>query len=82
MKPQEIYENLYKKGFSARLVADALNVTNQAVSDVIRSGRGSKRIAAAIAKLLGEPLIAVFPYYTQKTKRSDKVNTLKQILNS
>lgn len=82
MEPHEIYENLYKKGVSARLIADVLNVSNQSVSGVIRSGRGSKRIAEAIAKVLDKPLITVFPYYKPKQNRSEKISILKQILNS
>jgi transcriptional regulator with XRE-family HTH domain len=82
MEPDEIYKNLKEKGLSARLIADALNVTNQSVSEVIRHGRGSKRIAEAIAKLIGKPLITVFPYYTPKAERKDKVISLRKLLQN
>ena len=50
MEAHEIYEKLREKQVSARMIAQVLGVTNQSVSDVIRNGRGSKRIAEAIAK--------------------------------
>ncbi|PIT13260.1 hypothetical protein BHC44_02165 [Snodgrassella alvi] len=60
MEPNEIYEDSKKKGLSARLIADALNVTNHSVAEVITSGRRSKRIAEAIAKLIGKPFTDAF----------------------
>lgn len=50
MEAHEIYEKLREKQVSARMIAQVLGVTNQSVSDVIRNGRGSKRIAEALPK--------------------------------
>ncbi len=52
MQANEIYKSLEEKNISARMLASALGVTNQSVSEVIRNGRGSKRIAEAIAKVI------------------------------
>ncbi|PIT53581.1 XRE family transcriptional regulator [Snodgrassella alvi] len=60
MEPNEIYEDSKKKGLSARLIADASNVTNHSVSKVIRIGRKNKRIAETIAKLIEKPFTDTF----------------------
>ncbi|MCI4078308.1 helix-turn-helix domain-containing protein, partial [Klebsiella pneumoniae] len=63
MQANEIYKSLEEKHISARMLASALGVTNQSVSEVIRNGRGSKRIAEAIAKVIQKDLVEVFPHY-------------------
>ena len=80
MESHEIYEKLKSKDVSARMIAQVLGVTNQSVSDVIRNGRGSKRIAEAIAKVLDEPLEKVFPHYAPKQTHQDKVSALRNQL--
>lgn len=60
MQANEIYKSLEEKNISARMLASALGVTNQSVSEVIRNGRGSKRIAEAIAKVIQKDLVEVF----------------------
>lgn len=80
MEPHEIYEKLKNKHVSARMIAQALNVSNQSVSDVIRNGRGSKRIAEAVAKVLEEPLEKVFPRYAAKPSHQEKVSALRHQL--
>lgn len=80
MESHEIYKKLREKEVSARMIAQVLGVSNQSVSDVIRNGRGSKRIAEAIAKVLGEPLEKVFPHYAPKQSHQDKVSALRHQL--
>lgn len=80
MQPREIYKALEENKVSARMLAQALGVTNQSVSEVIRSGRGSKRIAESVAKVLKKELIEVFPYYAEKPKQKDKIAELKELL--
>lgn len=81
MHANEIYANLAEKMISARMIADALGVTNQSVSEVIRNGRGSRRIAEAISKVIQKDLIEVFPYYVPNMKRQERMSQLKQLLN-
>lgn len=80
METHEIYEKLREKQVSARMIAQVLGVTNQSVSDVIRNGRGSKRIAEAIAKVLDKPLDVVFPYYAPKPSHQEKISVLRHQL--
>lgn len=80
MEAQEIYEILNGKNVSARMIADALGVANTSVSDVIRNGKGSRRIAEAISKVIGKDLVDVFPHYTPKKGYKEKVNNLKEFL--
>lgn len=81
MEAHEIYEKLREKQVSARMIAQVLGVTNQSVSDVIRHGRGSKRIAETISKILEMPLEQVFPYYQYKQSHQEKVLALKNQLS-
>lgn len=80
MEAHEIYEKLREKQVSARMIAQVLGVTNQSVSDVIRNGRGSKRIAEAIATVLEKPLDAVFPHYAPKQSYQEKISVLRNQL--
>ncbi|WP_274571583.1 XRE family transcriptional regulator [Neisseria leonii] len=80
MGANEIYDSLEKNNVSARMIADALGVTNQSVSEVIRNGRGSRRIAEAVAKVIQRELTEVFPYYSVKNCRSAKINELREFL--
>ena len=81
MESHQIYSALNEKGLSARMIAAVLGVTNQAVSDVIRMGRGSRRIAEAIAKIIDRELIEVFPYYDKNPDlRQEKVRGLRELL--
>ncbi|SSY80672.1 helix-turn-helix transcriptional regulator [Alysiella crassa] len=80
MEAHEIYEKLREKQVSARMIAQVLGVTNQSVSDVIRNGRGSKRIAEAIATVLEKPLDMVFPHYAPKPSHQEKLSVLRNQL--
>ncbi len=80
MQANEIYKSLEEKNISARMLASALGVTNQSVSEVIRNGRGSKRIAEAIAKVIQKDLVEVFPHYKKTDYRDKKIAELKEML--
>ena len=64
------------------MIAEALGVSSQAVSNAIKQGKSSQRIAKAIALAIDEPLETVFPHYAQKQQkqifRHKKVNQLKK----
>ncbi|WP_228776169.1 helix-turn-helix domain-containing protein [Neisseria meningitidis] len=80
MQANEIYKSLEEKNISARMLASALGVTNQSVSEVIRNGRGSKRITEAIAKVIQKDLVEVFPHYKKTDCRDKKIAELKEML--
>lgn len=80
MEAKEIYIELQNKETSARMVAEALNVSNQSVSEVIRQGKGSRRIAEALAKIIGKRVDEVFPHYREKTARREKILALREKL--
>lgn len=81
MIQDKIFQALKNKGLSVSILAEALNVSNQAVFNVIKTGKGSKRIAMAIAVAIESPLEQIFPYYSKiqqdKLNRFNKVNQLK-----
>ena len=81
MNPKEIYQALKDKNLNASMIAEALGVSSQAVSNAIKQGKSSQRIAKAIALAIDEPLETVFPHYAQKQQnqifRHKKVNQLK-----
>lgn len=85
MSPEQIHAALHQRSVSASQVADALNVSPQSVSSVIRRGRGSRRIATAIATVLEQPLDHVFPAYAdadrQRRDRAATVRALSQKLS-
>ncbi|TYA51663.1 DNA-binding protein [Aggregatibacter actinomycetemcomitans] len=59
----------------------SVGVSYQAVSNAIKHGKSSQRIAKAIALAIDQPLETVFPHYAQKKQkqifRKKKVNQLK-----
>lgn len=81
MQPNEIYKSLERMNVSARMIATALGVTNQSVSEVIRNGKGSRRIAESVAKVIQKDLEEVFPYYAVKNDRLERIHKLKEVLH-
>lgn len=86
MKADEIYQALKLRGYNASTVAEALGVRPQSVAGVIRDGRGSKRIAKAIAIASDCPFETMFPFYheqnAKKVKRTKKIDDLKARLEA
>ena len=52
MNSKNIYQELNRKGLNASIIAEAVGVLPQSVAVVIRTGKGSKRIASVIAAAL------------------------------
>ncbi|WP_257812240.1 HTH domain-containing protein [Aggregatibacter actinomycetemcomitans] len=81
MNQKEIYQALKNKNLNASMIAEALGVSYQAVSNAIKQGKSSERITKAIALAIDQPLEIVFPHYVQKKQkqifRKKKVNELK-----
>lgn len=69
MTRDEIVKALHGQDITIGQLAAALKVTRSAVSNVIAAGKGSRRVATAIAKLLDRPLGEVFPHYAQPRPR-------------
>lgn len=69
MNQKEIYQALKRKNLNASMIAEALGVSSQAVSNAIKQGKSSQRIAKAIAIAIDEPLEKVFPHYAEKQQR-------------
>lgn len=69
MDSNKIYQELNMKGLNASIIAEAIGVLPQSVALVIRMGKGSKRIATAIAIALEKNLDDVFPFYKEKKER-------------
>lgn len=69
MDSNKIYQELNMKGLNASIIAEAIGVLPQSVALVIRMGKGSKRIATAIAMALEKNLDDVFPFYKEKKER-------------
>ncbi len=86
MKADEIYQALKLHGYNASTIAEALGVRPQSVAGVIRDGRGSKRIAKAIAVASGYNFETMFPFYQEqnlkKANRNKKINDLKAKLEA
>lgn len=84
MNSEDIYQALKNKGHNATTIAEALDVRPQSVAGVIRDGRGSKKIAKAIAVAGNCDFETMFPFYREqkerKAKRTDKINQLKSEL--
>ncbi|WP_434777654.1 helix-turn-helix domain-containing protein [Neisseria sp. Ec49-e6-T10] len=82
MNPDQIYQALSEKNLNATCIAKALSVRPQTVANLIREGKGSKRIAKAIAIALEESIDVVFPYYKSKDKKkldtNQKIEELKE----
>lgn len=72
MNAEKIYQELGKKGYNASIVAEAIGVLPQSVAVVIRTGKGSKRIATAVAAAIDKELTDVFPFYAEKANQSLK----------
>lgn len=77
MKADEIYQALKLRGYNASTIAEALGVRPQSVAGVIRDGRGSKRIAKAIAVASDCNFETMFPFYQEQSLR--KLNRTKKI---
>ncbi|AGI35955.1 helix-turn-helix domain-containing protein [Mannheimia haemolytica] len=81
MNQQEIYQALKSKNLNASMIAEALGVSSQAVSNAIKQGKSSKRIAKAIAIAIEQPLEKVFPHYARKQEqqvfRKTQIHQLK-----
>ena len=86
MNPEEIYQALNKINLSASHIAEALGVRPQTVSSVIREGKGSKRVAKAVAISLEVSIEQVFPFYAEKRNKKEKkqndINRLKDKFSS
>ncbi|QOF67310.1 DNA-binding protein [Actinobacillus sp. GY-402] len=81
MIQERIFQALKNRGLNVSMLAEALNVSNQAVFNVIKQGKGSKRIATAIAIAIDTPLDKAFPYYSKiqhdRVMRDNKIDRLK-----
>ncbi|PAY00159.1 DNA-binding protein [Pseudoalteromonas sp. HM-SA03] len=90
MKSTEIKEAIAHEGYTLSMVADALGVNLATVSGVVCGHTQSRRIAAAICKIIKKPLNVVFPktdfYETPPVlkgeDRKQTVEQLKQLLAS
>ena len=84
MNSDDIYQALKDKGHNATTIAEALDVRPQSVAGVIRDGRGSKKIAKAIAVAGNCDFETMFPFYKEqrerKQKRANKISQLKNEL--
>ena len=69
MNSEKIYQELNKRGYNASIIAEAINVLPQSVAVVIRTGKGSKRIATAISAAMDKKLEDVFPFYREKANK-------------
>lgn len=75
MNKDEIYKQLKDKGLNFSMIAESLDVSKQAVHRVISNGKGSKRIATAIAEVCDCSLEDIFPFYA---KRMEEKSLRKQ----
>lgn len=82
MNSEKIYQELNKRGYNASIIAEAINVLPQSVAVVIRTGKGSKRIATAISSAMDKKLEDVFPFYREKANkkahRQQRATSLKE----
>ncbi len=70
----QIYQLLKHNGATASMIASALKVTPSSVSEVINRGKGSRRIALAIAETCGKKIEEVFPHYKSAMTKQDKID--------
>jgi Ner family transcriptional regulator len=81
MNATEIKAAIRQKGFSSALIAETLKTSPNAVSGVINRHTTSKRIAAAIAKIIDKPVTEIFPdviTYTDPAHiKNEKMRTQK-----
>ncbi|ATG58211.1 MAG: lambda repressor-like predicted transcriptional regulator [Pseudoalteromonas tetraodonis] len=86
MKPEQIKQALDKKGYSLSILAAALGLNLSHVSSVVYQHTTSYKVAAAIAKIIDEPVEVIFPdvpaYVKNKDTRSQKVQALRELLAS
>ena len=61
MHPADILASLKKKSSSVTAVADQLSVHPATVSKVISGRATSRRVAAAVAQIVGKPLSQLWP---------------------
>lgn len=81
MNKDMIYKLLSDRDLNVVMIAEALGVTKQSVHQVINSGRGSKRIAEAVAKACDLTLFDVFPFYAHKKTEKQEREERQKMLN-
>lgn len=76
MLKTEIYQLLKAKKITTPMIGASLDVSPQSIRSVITNGRGSRRIAQAVANICDKNLYDLFPYYesidTEKTMQVKK----------
>ena len=82
MEAKEIYQELNSKSLNATRIAEVLKVRPQTVSNVIRDGYGSLRIAKAVSLAIDLPLEKVFPFYGEIKNRGKQKALLISSLSS
>jgi len=87
MNQTQINTALKSNGYSATLIAKAMNKTTASVTTVISRKSISKPIATAIATILQKPVEVVFddvpqyqPNYSRANAKAEKVKKLKVLL--
>lgn len=87
MNQSQINTALRSSGYSAALIAKAMNKTTSSVTTVISRKSISKPIATAIATILKKPVEVVFndvpqyqPNYSRANAKAEKVEELKLLL--
>lgn len=69
MHPEQIKAEIRMKGTTPSAIADQMQRSRMAVSNVIHSRMTSRRIATHIAKVIGKDLNAIWPgRYLQPTR--------------
>ncbi len=68
MDKDRINQLLKDNNATAVMIASALKVAKSSVYEVINKGKGSRRIAAAIAEICGKTTDEMFPYYKWKSE--------------
>jgi len=63
MRKTEIYQLLRAKKITTPMIGASLEVSPQSIRSVIANGKGSRRIAQAIADICDKDLYEIFPYY-------------------
>lgn len=77
MHHEQIKAALRMQGFTQADLARHLQVTEQAVSNVLRGVAASERIASAVAKLIGKPASEIWPgRYVSRASASARLAAL------
>lgn len=88
MTPQEIKADLAARGYSIKMLAEAMNKSTAAVGAVINRQLVALPTAEAIAKVLEKPVLKVFPdvesYQSPRRKevRAEKKRELQRLLSA